>query len=506
MVDYNIEDHKKAVATISSRVSHFYQTKKPFRIYHGSTNSTRHTLFDPSSIVDTSPLIHILSISAPILPHQPLNTTANCVVQSNVPMDQLVSSTLRHGYIPKIVPEFPGITVGGAFAGTAGESTSWKYGFFDRSINWVEMVLADGRVVRATPTSVLDENGDPITDEEGSLFLGAAGGMGTYGVATLLEVQLLPVNGGETGFVELEYRTVTIFEEAKTHENIVFMDGILFSPSHGVVVLGNFSSGIGTTYSKVRFTRRCDPWFYLHAQEAKNHHRELVPIFDYLFRYDRGAFWMASHMFGHSLLFPFNKFNRWLWDSLTHTREQYKLMHARGAQNSVVVQDIMLPRSSVGPFVRWNSSENEGLQIWPLWLCPFHADSKTAMHQLPSNSSEELSINVGIWGMGSLDYDDNVQKNKDLERKVQELGGRKWLYGQVFYTEEEFWQIYDQERIMELRKRWKAETLSSIWEKVRNKETGKTLVSNWQLIKNYRRGEALLKKKGERRSSRVTKV
>jgi len=75
--------------------------------------------------------------------------------------------------------EFPGITVGGGFAGTAGESSSFRYGFFDRTVNWIEMVLADGEVVRASGT------------EREDLFLGAASSFGTLGVATLLEIQLI---------------------------------------------------------------------------------------------------------------------------------------------------------------------------------------------------------------------------------------------------------------------------------------------------------------------------
>jgi FAD/FMN-containing dehydrogenase len=44
--------------------------------------------------------------------------------------------------------EFPGITVGGGYSGTSGESSSFKHGYFDQTINWVEMVLATGEIVR----------------------------------------------------------------------------------------------------------------------------------------------------------------------------------------------------------------------------------------------------------------------------------------------------------------------------------------------------------------------
>src|ERR1700742_1423618 len=95
--------------------------------------------------------------------------------------------TLKHGLVPPVVPEFPGITVGGGFAGTAGESSSFRHGFFDKAVVWLEVVLADGEVVTASPT------------EREDLFRGMAGTFGTLGVVTLFEVRLIPAKE----FVEL---------------------------------------------------------------------------------------------------------------------------------------------------------------------------------------------------------------------------------------------------------------------------------------------------------------
>ena len=59
-------------------------------------------------------------------------------------MDTLVEETRKHGLIPPVVMECPGITVGGGFSGT-GKSSSFKFGFFDRTVDWIEIVLANGR-------------------------------------------------------------------------------------------------------------------------------------------------------------------------------------------------------------------------------------------------------------------------------------------------------------------------------------------------------------------------
>jgi delta24-sterol reductase len=63
------------------------------------------------------------------------------------------------------------------------------------------------------------------------------------------------------------------------------------------------------------------------------------------------------------------------------------------------------------------------------------------MHSFKFNL--DLVINVGIWGLGSDDFDVFIRDNRELERKVGELDGKKWSYGHMYYTPEEFWGIYD---------------------------------------------------------------
>ncbi|KAK3059845.1 hypothetical protein LTS18_009928, partial [Coniosporium uncinatum] len=100
---------------------------------------------------------------------------------------------MKEGLVPPVVMEFPGITVGGGFAGTAGESSSFKYGLFDGTVNRIEVVLSDGEIVQASDS------------ERSDLFYGAAGSCGTLGVITLLELQLVEAKP----YVELEYHPVS---------------------------------------------------------------------------------------------------------------------------------------------------------------------------------------------------------------------------------------------------------------------------------------------------------
>lgn len=141
------QKHKEQVSTISKQIAQFNASDTPFRIFHGNTNSTRPSVRTKTGSVDISSLNNVLSVNT---------STRRCLVEPNVPMDALVAATLPHGLVPPVVPEFPGITVGGAVAGTAGESSSFRHGFFDKSIAWAEVILADGEVVVASK----DQNED----------------------------------------------------------------------------------------------------------------------------------------------------------------------------------------------------------------------------------------------------------------------------------------------------------------------------------------------------------
>jgi Delta24-sterol reductase len=165
-----MQNYKHAAENIAASVQHYFKRREPFRIYHGSTNSTRQTDYGRENTVDISALSQVLKIDA---------KTRTALVEPNVPMDRLVEFTKKHGLIPLVVMEFPRITVGGGFAGTGGESSSFKYGYFNETVQSVEIVLGNGDIITAS-------------DQENSgLFHGASSAVGSLGITTLLELQLI---------------------------------------------------------------------------------------------------------------------------------------------------------------------------------------------------------------------------------------------------------------------------------------------------------------------------
>src|SRR5205823_304961 len=126
------------------------------------------------------------------------------------------------------------------------------------------------------------------------------------------------------------------------------------------------------------FTKATDEWFYLHAEKiAKKSKRiiESIPLNDYLFRYDRGAFWMGTLAFQRFRV-PFTKFTKWVLNPLMKTRLMYNALQASGASQEYIVQDLALPEKTVVAFMQY---VHKKFHIYPLWLCPLLTDDKSPL-------------------------------------------------------------------------------------------------------------------------------
>jgi Delta24-sterol reductase len=215
-----------------------------------------------------------------------------------------------------------------------------------------------------------------------------------------------------------------------------------------------------------------DPWYYLHVKEKTLWNvepvTEYIPLAEYLFRYDRGGFWVGASAFEY-FRFPFNRFTRWWLDDFLHTRMLYKALHASGRSRNYVIQDLALPFSNAEKFINYTI---DSFGIWPLWLCPLRQTRLPTLH--PHFAETEADgetlkpmLNVGLWGFGPAQHDRFVAKNRELECKLRELGGMKWLYAHTFYKENEYWEMFDQQWYDGLRRKYRAGSLPSVWHKVK---------------------------------------
>ncbi|KPI38712.1 Delta(24)-sterol [Cyphellophora attinorum] len=452
--------HDRDIALIAEKVKEFYKNQKPFRIYHGTTGSTRPMAFKAGTFIDTQKLNRIFPVN---------KEKMTMKVEPKVAMDELVAAAQKEGFLPQVVPELMGITAGGAFSGTAGESSSYIHGLFEETVAEIEIIVGDGTILKAS------------ANENAELWEGACSSMGTLGIITLLEVKLVPAKK----YVQLDLRRANGIVDAMAKMELAikdpqyeYVDGMLFEKDYGVVMFGKLTDKPDNGAEVRSFVKRNEPWFsnYIEkvgADRTKDPKPIALPVDQYFFRYDRGVFWGGKLAFDYFHV-PFNRVTRWMLDPLMGSRVAYHGLHEGGFANKYIVQDFDMPESKAGPFVEYISTI---LPNYQFWLCPAKTGNDLkVMHKLlpPGGDQEKHRImreeriyNVGVYGKGTKDHDKFVKLNREIEHKLwHDFCGVKILYAHAYYTEEEFWQIYNKAIYDEVRKKYNSETLPTVYDKI----------------------------------------
>lgn len=435
--------HKKKVKEISSQIENFSKnnTQKKIRFTHGSTNSTRVQDKSNSYLINISELNAIINID---------KKKRIALVEPNVPMDDLVKSCLKSGLIPKVVMEFPGITCGGAVNGAALEASSFKYGQFNDACSEYEVILGDGEI-----TSVnRKKNSD--------LFYGISGSYGSFALITLITIELIPTKEFVSVHltpVKTESLIKNITKAIKTKKD--FIEGLVLDKKNSLLITGEFYEKLDKPLKT--FSKATDDWFITFVkQQITTESQILVPVKDYLFRYNRGAFWMGEHAFSLFHI-PNNKFTRFILNPFMNTRTMYRGLHDTNIAQTFFIQDFYIPLSQTNKFL---TDCFDKLPISPLWLCPIKSTRKP-QYLSPHYLNESMLIDVGIWGPLSVSKSETNKINILFEKLVKKYNGRKMFYAESFYSETEFWRIYDKDWYFSLRKKYKAEGIfATMWEKV----------------------------------------
>jgi hypothetical protein len=115
------------------------------------------------------------------------------------------------------------------------------------------------------------------------------------------------------------------------------------------------------------------------------------------------------------------------------------------------------------------------LNIFPIWFIPLKPakQERLSLNYLQS----DLIISVGIWADINQNYSRFVEINRDLEKTINDLKGRKWLYAHQYYSREEFWKIYDHAWYNTLRDKYFAnEVFPDMYDKTKVSEKYKSSV------------------------------
>lgn len=203
------------------------------------------------------------------------------------------------------------------------------------------------------------------------------------------------------------------------------MDGIIFSKDHAAIITGELTDDLPKTTHVQCFSDIKDPWYYLHVKDGTCSTTapvtEYIPIAEYLFRYDRGAFWVGRSTFEY-FRFPFNRFTRWWLDGFVYTRTPYKALRELHAQKL----HCSRPRTSLLLQLKNSLTTQPSLSVYscsdyvhcaevPCLLSILTFPKK----RLTARSSRCLA---SVSRAGACTARGLSMKNRGLERKLRELG------------------------------------------------------------------------------------
>ena len=415
-------------------------------------------------------------------------------VQAMMSMEELVDILLPQGFIPAVVPEFKGITIGGSIQGLAAESTSFKFGFVHDAIAGFEAVLGDGRVLWCSPKSNED------------LFYGIPGTFGTIAIITRVKVYCIKAEPyvsikcivhstadrciNYMGYVQDKYLGDPL-DEGDHPYKCDFLEGLGFGPRRVVSVAAKFCSkekkrqllskrqrrnrrsdvniyrecnkfGTKWFYNQIKDFTRISAWGAILQKLPPNEMGIIVmPTKDYLFRHDRGSFWMASYRIPQII-------GTFLMGKLLDSTNMFKLATALPwafPKSQIMLQDYMLPRSQANSFLR---GMQDILNIWPIWFLPMR-NIKSNNRQAPFAGAmiQGHFTNIGTYGIPKKKFD-FIEHNKYLEGSLSDHQGRKVYYSHAFYDRDFFYKgLHDGGKYFNLRSKYGAdEAFTDVYDKI----------------------------------------
>jgi len=359
--------------------------------------------------------------------------------------EDLADATLRHGLMPKVVPQLKTITLGGAVTGLGIESTSLRNGLPHESVTEMEILTGDGRVLCAT-----------ADNEHAGLFRGFPNSYGTLGYALSLTIELEPVQP----FVHLRHFAFGNAEECMEAIGQIaaegsfrghradFVDGTAFTPGELYLTVGAFSD--------------VAPWRsdytgqQIYYTSVRQHQEDFLTIRDYLWRWDTDWFW-CSKAFGVQRpvirrMWPRRYRRSDVYRRLVALDRRYGLtgtLNSRRQQPSreFVTQDVEIPVEHGADFLRFFDG---CVGMRPVWICPLRDQQSWSLYPLKPG---EVYVNFGFWGTVALPADRaDGYFNRLIEDEVSKLDGHKSLYSTSFYPEDEFYRRYNGEAYQALKR------------------------------------------------------
>jgi FAD/FMN-containing dehydrogenase len=358
------------------------------------------------------------------------------------PYDALAEATLRHQAMPCVVPQLKSITIGGAVAGVAIESSSFRYGLAHETMLELEVLLGDGSVVVCTPDN-----------EHKDLFYGFPNSYGTLGYALRVKTQTVRTRR----YVELKHSR---FDDSQAYFSelarrcddaaIDFLDGAVFGQRDLVLTTGRFVDQAPYT-SDYTF----EHIFYRSLRERDT---DYLTAADYLWRWDTDWFWCSKNLGAQNpvlrRLLGRDRLNSRFYTKVMRWNSRWGLM--RGFEQlsgykhrESVIQDVDIPIEHAAEFLEFF---HERIGILPIWICPIRTRGCWSIYPMDAS---RIYVNFGFWDVvRRREPHEAGYFNRLIEERVRALGGIKSLYSDSYYDEEQFWTTYNRAAYRALKDRY----------------------------------------------------
>jgi hypothetical protein len=217
---------------------------------------------------------------------------------------------------------------------------------------------------------------------------------------------------------------VSAITEHFTRQSPEFMDGIVHSPDLYVLSLGSF-------VDKAPYRHRYD-WNRVYWRSTTRQAEDYLRTRDYFFRYDRGV----------TNRFPRSVVGRLLLSRFVGSTQYLRLAEKLQRflpEDLPITVDVFVPASRVAEFLAWY---RDALGYYPLWCVPYRRvrDYEWIAPRHLAGLSDRLFLDFAIYG---AKQPPGKNFHRMIEEKLRELGGIKTLISLNYYSEDEFWSIYN---------------------------------------------------------------
>lgn len=348
-------------------------------------------------------------------------------VQASCKVKHAMNMLAKHDLTLAVPVDLLHLTFGGLVAGVGGGCTSFRCGWFHSQIRSLEVVLANGDVIQCT-----GDSDDPHSD----LFWAVPNSLGTLGYVTKMCVNI----EHRSRFVSLHIHRYSTskeyFSNMKRYANNgtqQYLEGTILDPrkhEKAYILLLGYKTDIRTCG---RFYNYRDVFWEILEDNT-------VQVMDWYFddfhwRWDRDLYFTSKEVATlqnpvFRSLVPKNLKNSDVYRWYANT---FGAHHTANAAN-----DVFIPIDKAADFDNWFHSQ---FQLYPIYICPVRCNLPFTLWP----KTNGLLVDFGV-AYGVNHENERPHLLEQMEKTMNNLGGRKLLYTKVNVNENTMWSYLDVDR------------------------------------------------------------